>query len=53
MTEFQEAVARTVRLIPSGKLMSYGQIAVYVGVPRGARIVGWLMRSMETKVDIP
>lgn len=53
MTPFQESIAKVVRMIPPGHVMSYGQVAVYVGAPRGAQLVGWMMRSMETKVDLP
>jgi len=53
MTEFQNAVLRVVRLIPPGKVVSYGQVAAYVGTPRAARQVGWVMRSMEGVPDYP
>ena len=53
MTVFQQAVLRAVRLIPEGKVASYGQIAAYVGTPRAARQVGWTMRSMESAPDFP
>lgn len=53
MTDFQQAVLRVVRLIPPGKVVSYGQVAAYVGTPRAARQVGWVMRSMEGVPDYP
>lgn len=53
MTEFQRAVLEVVRLIPAGKVASYGQVAAYVGTPRAARQVGWVMRSMEGVPDYP
>lgn len=53
MSRFKDRVIKIVRLIPSGKVASYGQIALYVGVPRAARQVGWILRSIETKVDLP
>lgn len=40
---FQE-VYRMVEKIPPGKVVSYGQIAQALGVPRGARQVGFAMR---------
>jgi methylated-DNA-protein-cysteine methyltransferase-like protein len=52
MTEFQEAILQIVRLVPAGKVISYGQLAAYVGTPRAARQVGWAMRSLEG-VDFP
>ncbi len=53
MTPFQEAVLSVVRLVPAGKVVSYGQVAAYVGTPRAARQVGWIMRSLEGAPDFP
>lgn len=53
MTEFQTAVLRVVRLIPPGRVASYGQVAAYIGTPRAARQVGWVMRSLEGTPDFP
>jgi len=53
MTAFQEAILRVVRLVPAGKVVSYGQVAAYVGTPRAARQVGWAMRSLEGAPDFP
>jgi methylated-DNA-protein-cysteine methyltransferase-like protein len=53
MTPYQQAILHVVRLIPHGKVASYGQIAAYVGTPRAARQVGWAMRSMEGAPDFP
>lgn len=39
-TRVYDIVAR----IPKGKVVSYGQIAWMLGMPRGARQVGWAMR---------
>ena len=47
MTEYQKAVLGVVRLVPPGKVISYSQVAAYVGTPRAARQVGWTMRSLE------
>ena len=41
---FFEQVYAVVAQIPCGKVMSYGQIAKILGLPRGARTVGWAMR---------
>ncbi|SRR6266498_2348725 len=53
MTEFQDAILRVVRTVPAGKVVSYGQVAAYVGTPRAARQVGWALRSMEGTPDFP
>ena len=37
---FKDAVQQVVSVIPSGRLMTYGQIAAICGNPRAARIVG-------------
>ncbi len=51
MTPFQQAVLKVVRLVPAGKVVSYGQVAAYIGAPRAARQVGWAMRSLEGAPD--
>lgn len=53
MSKFADRVVQVIKWIPHGKVLSYGQIAAYVGVPRAAQQVGWIMRSLETKVDMP
>lgn len=37
---FKDSVERVVKTIPSGRFMTYGQIAAICGSPRSARIVG-------------
>ena len=44
MKTFFEYVYEVVEKIPQGKVVSYGQIAAYLGRPRAAREVGWAMR---------
>jgi methylated-DNA-protein-cysteine methyltransferase-like protein len=41
---FFEDVYEVVKLIPSGRVTSYGAIANYLGM-KGARMVGWAMNS--------
>lgn len=41
------------RSVPEGKVVSYGQVALYAGLPRAAREVGWVLRGLEAKVDLP
>jgi methylated-DNA-protein-cysteine methyltransferase related protein len=52
MSKFSEKVLQVVDSIPRGKVVSYGQVALYVGIPRSARQVGWILRQSEGK-DIP
>jgi methylated-DNA-protein-cysteine methyltransferase-like protein len=53
MTTYQGAILSVVRSIPPGKIMSYGQVAAYVGTPRAARQVGWAMHSLSDTPDFP
>jgi methylated-DNA-protein-cysteine methyltransferase related protein len=41
-------VYAAVRTIPRGRVATYGQVAAMVGVPRGARAVGWALRALST-----
>lgn len=45
MSTFSEQVYAIVAQIPCGRVISYGQIARLLGRPRGARQVGWVMRT--------
>jgi O-6-methylguanine DNA methyltransferase len=50
-TEFERRVAETVRMIPEGKLASYGRVAEWIGRPSAARAVGSILaRSLA---DVP
>jgi len=42
---FFPKVYALVRKIPRGRVTTYGSIARALGVPRGARAVGWAMRA--------
>ncbi|ESK86746.1 mgmt family protein [Moniliophthora roreri MCA 2997] len=44
--EFHAAVYDTVRLIPHGKVTSYGHIAKLVGMPNHSRHVGQALKSL-------
>lgn len=50
---FFEKVYAVVRLIPYGRVTSYGAIARYLGAARSARMVGWAMNSCGHGSDIP
>jgi methylated-DNA-protein-cysteine methyltransferase related protein len=50
VNEFQRRVWRLVMKIPRGKVATYGQIAVWLGWPRRARMVGMAMRHCPTGV---
>lgn len=42
-----------VRMVPPGKVMSYGQVAAYIGAPRAARQVGWALHAIKDVPDFP
>jgi methylated-DNA-protein-cysteine methyltransferase-like protein len=50
---FFEQVYRAVRLIPRGKVATYGQIAALLGYPRAARTVGWALHGLQEGSDVP
>lgn len=41
-----------VKSIPEGKVSTYGQLALKLGKPHGAREVGWMLHS-NTSADVP
>ena len=49
---FFEDVYAVVRLIPRGRVTSYGAIAHYLGTKGSARMVGWAMNQAHGK-DVP
>ena len=51
-SEFKQKVIQVISLVPLGKVVSYGQVAAYVGVPRAARQVGGTLRQLEG-VELP
>jgi methylated-DNA-protein-cysteine methyltransferase-like protein len=50
---FFEKVYQVARLIPEGRVTSYGAIAKYLGAARSARMVGWAMNASHNIEDIP
>ncbi len=51
MNKHFESVYALVCQIPAGKVTTYGQIARWLGWERGARTVGWALRSAPA--DVP
>jgi len=51
--DFFEQVYEVVKLIPQGRVSSYGAIANYLGAKRGARMVGWAMNAAHALPDVP
>lgn len=52
-TSFFNDVYDIVRLIPKGKITSYGAIGNYLGVKGSARMVGWAMNQAGSYPDLP
>jgi methylated-DNA-protein-cysteine methyltransferase-like protein len=50
---FFEQVYAIARLIPRGRVTSYGAIARALGAARSSRMVGWAMSSVHDLKDIP
>jgi methylated-DNA-protein-cysteine methyltransferase-like protein len=44
---FNQLVYALVRQIPPGKVLNYGRVAQLLGVPHGARAVGWAMSALK------
>jgi methylated-DNA-protein-cysteine methyltransferase-like protein len=53
MSKFKHNVIKVVSMIPYGKVVSYGQVALYMGMPRAARQVGWTLNQMNGVEEIP
>ena len=52
-TNFFNDVYEVVRLIPSGRVTSYGAIAEYLGAKSSARMVGWALNSLKGNNTVP
>lgn len=51
---FFDLVYQVARLVPKGRVTSYGAIAKYLGVARSARMVGWAMNAAhQQKPKVP
>lgn len=50
---FSVDVARLVRCVPRGRVVTYGQVALLVGKPGAARQVGWALRTLPEDSRVP
>ena len=48
-----EAIRAMIRRVPYGRVASYGQIATLVGMPRHARLVGYVLRNSCERDELP
>lgn len=50
---FFQDVYEVVKLIPPGRVTSYGAIAAYLGAKGSARMVGWALIASHSQTGIP
>jgi methylated-DNA-protein-cysteine methyltransferase-like protein len=51
--DFFERVYEVVRLIPEGRVTTYGAIAAYLGARSSARMVGYALNAVAGDMSIP
>lgn len=51
--DFFERVYDIVRMIPRGRVTTYGSIAGALGAKSSSRMVGWAMNACHGRADIP
>lgn len=50
-SDFYRDVWAVVRLVPKGRVTSYGAVAKYLGSARSSRMVGWAMNASHAARD--
>ena len=50
---FFQKVYEVTKLVPFGRVTSYGSIAKFLGTPRSARMVGWALNASHLDDSIP
>lgn len=53
MENFFEKVYKAVKLIPRGKVCTYGEIAKFLRMPHHARQVGWALHKNPHPIKVP
>lgn len=51
--ELARQILQVIALIPYGKVATYGQIAKLAGLPKHARLVGYVLKNMDADTEIP
>lgn len=51
--ELARQILQVIALIPYGKVASYGQIARMAGLPKHARLVGYVLKHLDSAAEIP
>lgn len=52
-SDFFKNVFEVVKLVPKGRVSSYGAVAKFLGMPRSSRMVGWAMNKAHGDSSIP
>jgi len=52
-SDFFQNVFDVTKLVPYGRVTSYGAIATYLGSKQSSRMVGWAMNASHKLKDIP
>lgn len=53
MSDFKKSVIEAVLRVPKGKVVSYGQVAAFIGSPRAARQVGGVLMRLPEDSGVP
>lgn len=53
MKNFYSDVYEVVKLIPKGRISTYGSIANFLGSKMSARMVGWAMNAAHSEPGVP
>jgi methylated-DNA-protein-cysteine methyltransferase related protein len=51
--EAAAAICGVIRRIPKGWVATYGQVAAMAGLPRRARLVGYVLQRLDPATNIP
>lgn len=51
--ELHRQILEVIALIPYGKVATYGQIAKLAGLPKHARLVGYVLKLLDVESQIP
>ena len=51
--ELHRQILEVIALIPYGKVATYGQVARMAGLPKHARLVGYVLKHLETDHQVP
>ena len=51
--ELYTQILEVIALIPYGKVATYGQIAQLAGLPKHARLVGYVLKHLDSQSEIP